>query len=218
MEWCTDNKVSVNWKKKLNIVYGMRSYVKRSKSLSLGFILDEHLNFNKHVPEMCNLVSHKLNLLSKIRKSLAVQACITIFKSMVLSVIEYGDIIYTGTSSGNLDRIDRRFYRGLRICMGNDIMFSLCSECNISNLSKRRDLNLLLYMHKQSSNRDLLKPGLRNTRLHMAPVFWQYKPLNEKVHMNVLYRGALLWNNLPADKRNMEFKAFEVWLKTAMLE
>ena len=47
----------------------------------------------------------------------------------------------------------------------------------------------------------------------MAPVFWQYKPSNEKAHMNVLYRGALLWNNLPADKTNMEFKAFKVFEK-----
>ena len=43
---------------------------------------------------------------------------------MVLSVIEYGDIIYAGTSSGNLDRIDKLFYRGLRICLGNEIVFT----------------------------------------------------------------------------------------------
>ena len=73
-------------------------------------------------------------------------------------------------------------------------------------------------MHKQSSNLDLLKLIPRSTRLHMAPVFWQYKPSNERARMNVLYRGALLWNNLPAEKRNMEFKAFKVWLKKAMFE
>ena len=120
--------------------------------------------------------------------------CITNFKTMVLSVIEYSDIIYTGKSMGNLDKIDKLFYRGLRICMGNDIKYNkeeLCSECTISNLAKRRDLHILLYMHKQSSNLELLIPCLINTRIHNAPVYLPYKPTNEKARLNVLYRGAL---------------------------
>ena len=141
---------------------------------------------------MCNIVSHKLYLLSRIRKFLTVQACINIFKTMVLSVIVYGDIIYAGTSSGNLNKLDRLFSRGLRICLGYENVFTkdeLCAECKISILSKRRDLHLLLYiyMHKQSSNPDLLKPRLMNTRLYMAPVFMQYKPSNEKARMSTCY-------------------------------
>ena len=88
VEWCTDNKVTINCKKTKYCVYGMRSNIKRTKSVDtilslnnnrldrvssykyLGFILDEHLNFNKHVSEICNIVSHKLFLLSKIRRFL----------------------------------------------------------------------------------------------------------------------------------------------------
>ena len=237
VEWCTDNKEPINSKKTKYCVYGMRANVKRSKSFDtilslnntvldrvssykyLGFILDEHLNFNKHISELCNLVTHKLYLLSRIRKFLTTQACITIFKTMVLSVIEYGDVIYAGTSALNLNKIDKLFYRGLRICMGNDIIYNkeeLCSECKISTLAKRRDLHLLLYMHKQSTNIELLKPCLVNTRLHNAPVFQEYKPNNEKVRLNLLYRGALLWNGLPANLRNMDFKDFKNWLKEEM--
>ena len=178
VEWCRDNKVTINSKKTKYCIYGMRSNVKHSKSLDthlslnnikldrvssykyLGFILDEHLNFNKHVSELCNLVIHKLYLLSRIRKFLTTQASITIFKTMILSVIEYGDIIYSGTAVNNLNKIDKLFYRGLRICMGNEIIFNkedLCAECIISTLSERRDLHLLLYMHKQSDNKELLK-------------------------------------------------------------
>ena len=63
-------------------------------------------------------------------------------------------------------------------------------------------------MHKQSDNKELLKLSRINIRLHNAPVFLQYKPNNEKARMNVLYRGAQLWNGLPANKRNMSFKDF----------
>ena len=85
--------------------------------------------------------------------------------------------------------------------MGSDIIYNkedLCSECNITTLTKRRDVHLLLYMQKQSTRIELLKPCHINTILHSAPVFLQYKPINEKARLNVLYRVALLWDSLPA--------------------
>ena len=90
----------------------MRSAVKKSKTQNLvlslnnqildkvcsykylGFALDEHLNFNKHVSDMKQLITHKLYLVSKIRRYITVEASINIFKTMILSVIEYGNIIY----------------------------------------------------------------------------------------------------------------------------
>ena len=53
----------------------------------LGFALDEHLNFNKHIKDMKQLISHKLYLLSKIRKYITFEASINIFKTMILSLI-----------------------------------------------------------------------------------------------------------------------------------
>ena len=230
MSWCNENKLTINTKKTKYCIYGMRSNVKHSKSIDtelslngnildrvcsykyLGFTLDDHLNFNKHISDLCNLVTHKLYLLSQIRQYLTFEACNLIFKTMVLSLIEYGDIVYSGTALLNLNKIDRLFYRGLRICMGNNGIYDredLCNECKLSNLSKRRDLHILLFMHKQSSKVDLLKPCHIVTRLHSAPVFWQYKPSSEKARMNILYRGASLWNSLPANVRNLNFKEFK---------
>ena len=61
-------------------------------------------------------------------------------------------------------------------------------------------------MHKQTTKIDLLKRTNKCTRLHNAPVFDTSKPKNEKVKSNILYRGAIAWNKLPASDRNMEFK------------
>ena len=167
---------------------------------------------------MCNLVNHKLYLLSRIRKYLTTEACIAIFKTMALSVIEYDDIIYSGTSLRNLDEINKLFYRGLRICTGTEIAHkkNLQRECRISSLTKRRDLHLLLFMHKQNKNGNLLKNSDIATRLHSAPVFWQYKPDIEKVRQNPLYRGANLWNGLPANIRNMNFNDFKNRIRNEM--
>ena len=106
----------------------------------LGLILDEHLNYNKHIKEMNKLVAHKLYLMSNIRKYITETACINIFKTMVLSLIEYCDIIYAGTSQGNLSNIDNLFYRGLRICVNNQAHLTikeLITKCKIAPLKDR---------------------------------------------------------------------------------
>ena len=131
---------------------------------------------------------------------------------MVLSIIEYGDIIYAGTSNANLDKVEKLFYRGLKICDATNIHVTkdqLCEDCNVVPLEKRRDAHLLLFMHKQSHKIELLKKANVRTRLHTAPVFSMYKPNNEKARQNVLYRGAYIWNSLPSGDRNSNFNDFK---------
>ena len=232
--WCSKNKLTINCKKTKYCVYGMRSVVRKSKTVDmiislngillervcsykyLGFILDDQLNFNKHMNEMISTVSHKLYLLAKIRRYLSKQACILVFKTMVLSILEYGDIIYAGSTKTNMDKLDKIFYRGLRICDATNTFVSkdqLNNDCNIVRLEKRRDVHLLLFMHKQSHINELLKQSNVRTRLHTAPVFKTYKPNNEKARQNVLYRGANVWNLLPPLDRNLNFNEFKAKVK-----
>ena len=84
--------------------------------------------------------------------------------------------------------------------------------CKISSLSKRRDLHLLLLMHKERRNIKLLKPCTIVTRLHTAI----QTHLNEKARLNLFYRGAQLWNGLPANVRNMNFKDFKTFLRNEL--
>ena len=121
---------------------------------------------------------------------------------MILSLIEYGNIVYAGTTNKNLDKLDKLFffYRGLRICDGTNAVMSrtlLRNDCHIDTLGLRRNTHLLLFMHKQTKNKDLIKKTTVRTRLHQAPVFKTYKPNEEKARQNTLYRGACLWNDLP---------------------
>ena len=229
--WCDSNKLTINCKKTKFCLYGMRSIIRIGKMLDiklslnnqileqvcsykyLGLILDEHLNYNKHIKEMNKLVAHKLYLMSKIRKYITETACINIFKTMVLSLIEYCDIIYAGTSQGNLSNIDNFFYRGLRICVNNQAHLSkneLLTKCKIAPLKDRRLSHLLIFMSKEKTNQNLLKFTRIKTRLHLAPVFNTYKPNNEKARANVIYRGAIEWNNLPSIERNLNLDEFKV--------
>ena len=115
---------------------------------------------------MCNLISHKLYLLSKIRNYITATACVTVFKTMILSLIEYGDIIYEGTTLKNIETINKLFYRGLRICcvpQGGMTKLELCRKCQISPLETRRSVHILIFMYKQLCHNELLNKSKYNT-------------------------------------------------------
>ena len=62
-----------------------------------------------------------------------------------------------------------------------------------------------------------------NTRLHDGPVFKVTHPNNEPIKRSVMYSGALEWNNLDADIRNIKdivnFKRIQkAWMLNTFLD
>ena len=136
--WCQGNKLIVNTKKSNYVVYGTKSKVSNIQNLKLelngdnlvrvpyykylGVFLDSSLSFNKHIDVSKKLICHKLYLLSKIRKHINEYTSTQIFQTMIAPLIDYGDIVYSGTSTRNLDKLQSLQNRGLRIC-ANEIQY-----------------------------------------------------------------------------------------------
>ena len=59
-------------------------------------------------------------------------------------------------------------------------------------------------MFKQKGNVNIVNSRNVRTRAHDAILYTTVKPNNDKYKRNVLYKGALAWNNLPAIERNIE--------------
>ena len=118
----------------------------------LGVFLDSNLTFNKHVDVSKKLICHKLYMLSKIRKYTDEKTASKIFQSMITPLITYGDIVYTGTTIKNQDKLKSLQDRGLKICINENIQIStdiLHQRCKIPSLTDRRIYNLRKYMFKQ---------------------------------------------------------------------
>ena len=64
----------------------------------MGVTLDTNLNFNKHLENCIKLISHKAYLLSKIRQYIDMNTAVTIYKTMILPIIEYGNVLYEGSN------------------------------------------------------------------------------------------------------------------------
>lgn len=60
----------------------------------LGVLLDVQLNFKKHVNHIIRSVAHKVYTLGKIRRKLTKKAATDIYKTMILPIMDYGDVFY----------------------------------------------------------------------------------------------------------------------------
>ena len=78
----------------------------------LGVFLDTNFSFKKHVDVSKKLICHKLHLLSKIRKHIYETTATRIFQAMIGPLIDYGDIVYSGTTVKNLDKLQSLQNRG----------------------------------------------------------------------------------------------------------
>ena len=70
----------------------------------LGITLDEKLTFRPHVHESIRKASHRLYQLCKIRRYVNTSSSVSIYKSMILPYMEYGDVFMSGANQVDLDK------------------------------------------------------------------------------------------------------------------
>ena len=239
-KWCVSNKLTINIKKTKHMIFGTKNMLKNIRNLHmeikldgqildrvhfykyLGLTIDDQVNFNRHIQDMNKIVSHKLYMFAKLRYYIEEKEAILLFKTMILPVIEYCDIIYEVTSANNLNKILKLFKQGLRTCTRNrnplvTDEIELQKVCTICDLKIRRKVHLRNFMYRQQNNIDLINRRNIRTRLHDAIVFKLYKPSSEKCRQNVIYRGALEWNKLNKEQRLLaNFKSFKSGQKKFM--
>ena len=221
--WCRANKLSINTKKSNYVIYGTKQksarirhclltlqndqLLKTPSYKYLGVLIDSHLNFNAHVENCCKIVSHKLYLLSKIRRYITEEACTQIFKTMIVPLLDYGDVVYSGSSDKNLSKLQKLQNRGLRICLNvreHVSRIQLHQLCKTSPLKCRRIFNLRKFMFKQKGNQEITVDREIRTRRHDAVIFETSRPNLELFKKSTIYRGILEWNSLPVHIRNID--------------
>ena len=134
--------------------------------------LDSSLTFNKHVNNVIQSVAHKIYMLGKIRPYITNNACIQIYKSMILPYIDYGDIIYASTNQLNLRKIQSLQNRCLKMCGLRHTTPTqiLCSLAQVAPRIKRRTAHLRNYMFKNTTNDELIDSRPILTRARDGPI------------------------------------------------
>ena len=218
--WFKKNKLTLNAKKTNYMIFGLRAKLKeihhhslhfgttpieRVQSVKyLGITLDPVLNFNKHAEGIFRKIVFKIYQLAFLKESMTAQIRLKMYKTMILPHIDYGDILYDIAGKYILDKIQVAENKALRMCLGVDHRYPTIlthQEAAISSLVPRRRMHILNFMYKQTANPEIVNNRPIHTRAHDAPLFITIKPKNETTKKSVLYRGAILWNNLPVQVR-----------------
>ena len=105
------------------MVFGSRSKVKSARNVMvklngvrlqkvptykyLGMILDPTLNYNHHISYVIRTVLYKLTLLGKLKRYMNDDVALQIYKSMILPYLDYADVIFHNSNSGDLAKLQR---------------------------------------------------------------------------------------------------------------
>ena len=236
--WCLINELTINIKKtKLQFfpsnrntdcsnfenevachLYGQRlSYVNTFKYL--GIDIDKNLNMKSFYDSMYKLVSHKFYLLKLIRPSLTIEAALAVCKSMILSLIDYGNIFLTSVTQEDRSDLQKLQNKILRCCINivdpMDVnVVDMHDLVNVEFVDKRRTYNLLTVIHSnvQNGKVDMLDHNV-NTRYNDGCEIDLIKPRNEHVRKSSLYTGMSAWNNLSLNLRQLDIHTFKKKIK-----
>ena len=139
--WCEQNGLTLN-KKKTQIMLVKKNIPTLSSSMSsfkavqhlkvLGITYDHHLSWDLHIDNQCKKAAKHLFLIRTLKKFLAKEDLIRIYKTFVLPILEFCNPLFIGLldkNSWKLEKIQRRYHHiicGLHIIL--DIMRCPCAK------------------------------------------------------------------------------------------
>nr|CAH7742070.1 unnamed protein product [Callosobruchus chinensis] len=120
----------------------------------LGLTWDKKLNWHEHIKNItkkCNKALNKMRVLANVNWGSDRETLLKIYKSLVLSKMDYGSIFYSSARKSQLKLLDTIQASGLRLALGafrTSPIAALCSEAGIPPLKYRRQELLLRYHSK----------------------------------------------------------------------
>ena len=171
------------------------------------------MTFKLHMESILKILKYKIYVLAKLRPHLMVYASLSIYKTTILPYIDYGDIFYQAANKKMLHNLQDRQDKALKICYklrGTQDDANMHLSANLAFLDKRRNSHILNFMYKRKENEIYLDKRDLQTRDFQAPKFTVQKYNIKLFTFSIIYKGLILWNQLPNDVKNIDtFLAFK---------
>ena len=178
-----------------------------NKFKNLGIYIDPHLKWDDHVDYICQKVSKRIGMLSRIRDFIDVKSSKLIFNSMILSLVDYCSVVWSNCADKHIARIQRLQNRAARVILRkgkrthiNDMLDEL-KWCNIKDRMLLQDACMAYRCVNKNVPSYLQNIFVKNHEIHT----YNTRSAN-KIHLNAVrsnsgkrcfeYRAAILWNLL----------------------
>ena len=172
----------------------------------LGITVDSHLNFDKHISEICKKASQQLNILKRIGKYLNRLGRLTIYYSFILSNFNYCPVTWHFCSEKNTKKIEKIQERALRFIYEDyeNTYENLLKKSKLPSLRIRRLRTIAVetfkIIHKQSPSylHDIIsiKDQKYNFRHQDKAVLPRVRTTRYDLN-SFRYNAAQIWNELP---------------------
>ena len=216
--WCATNGIKMNTEKTKLMWFGSAKQVKDLPCPEiivdgsplqtvcsykyLGVTMDGQLNYAKHVGKLIAVASTKLKQFRRMRSFLNTKAAVLVYKSMLLPLLEYGDIFLSSATMENKKKLQTLQNKGLRCALQRDNDAStddMHAEVNLLRLSYRREQHMLNFMFDMSQSEHNMQStkteGVR-TRSSRKRLMKIKRPRTEKFKKSLAYCGPKKWNAL----------------------
>ena len=154
---------------------------RKQEAKFLGIIVDESLNWSKHVETLQSKMSRYVGIMYKLMKFLPLRARLQIYHSFVQSHINYCSLVWGFSSKSNLNTISSKQKKGLRAVMPGYVNYkykkgilpdhtkSAFSEYKILTIHNIIAFNALLLLHKAKHFHSLVPSSVRSTISEESP-------------------------------------------------
>lgn len=248
-DWSQKNALILNPNKSKFMVIGTKSQVRKILLLNpvvhiegqsierveecrnLGITFDSHLRFESHVLGLVRTCMYRLKVLYKIRHLLNEKSRVTLCESLILSRLNYGDIVIGPRLLSRTQRLLQRVQNACcRFCFTIPPRSHITPYLNAAgmlNMESRRQLHLASLVFNVMKHE---QPEYLFKKLKHSPLLSRYgartarAPLAGNLHRSVAFRGSFrfqatkCWNDLPPPMRDLKsIFTFKKHLKILLL-
>ena len=173
----------------------------------LGVTIDPMLSCEPVIKDILKNAHFRQYQLRRLSHCLDKLSLTRIYKTYVLPLLEYGDILFANVSSGCLSKLQRVQNKCLRICRKEDAYISTAkvhSESKMPYLLDRRFAHQQIEGYKRSRCVELLDRRHCRTRNMEGPVLNVLTPHTAAYMRSLEYSIGVIWNNLSFEKRSYD--------------
>ena len=217
-DWCHLNALKINADKTKVLIFGTQKRVKKVGQIQLnidnkpiqqvpsykylGMTLDSSLSYKQHLATTVRTVSHKIYLLTRVRKFMSNTSALLVYKTMILPFFDYADVVYHNANAKELDKLQRLQNRALKLCLGfhrREDTELVHRTAKVPLLENRRKSHVYNFMYKRKDMTHNLEVPIKCTRSADPPKFKLPTPNLECYKRSLEYSGAKAWNTLPKE-------------------
>ena len=213
--WCKNNKLTLNANKTEYVIYGTKIRKSKAPQISLsidgatikeveaykylGTTLDSTLTAKSQLSRLNQTLALKLKTLRKMRNFISENTALLLYKTTILPIIDYNDIIYSLLTQQQALKLQRIQNRALRTIYRDRQLNTqeLHDKAKIDQLATRRNIHLLALMYRRTKEPDYVDLTNRRTRTADGITLRVPRPKTNRLIKAPIFAGSKLWNALP---------------------